>query len=304
MEENRFKDSEDCISFKVTEKTKNLESYLKRVHNISSRLIRKAVKDRNLYLNYQKVKRNKSVDVGDIISIILGDEEDNNLPQADVEVDIIYEDLDFLAINKQPYAVVHATKSHYMGTIANGIAYYFMEKDIRKKVRFINRLDRDTSGVLLIGKNSFGHQQISEQLSQKSIKKTYMTLVDGIVEVDSDTIDAPIEREDGEDSKIRIVRSDGKRAITHYEVVERYKDATLLKVVLETGRTHQIRVHLKHIGHPIIGDTLYFEESPYIGRQALHAYSVNIVKPRDGQEVVIRAELPQDMLNLIEKLKK
>lgn len=302
--EKKFIDSEDVVSFKVNRDSEKLENYLKSEYHISSRLIRRMVIEKSIYLNSEKVRRNVRVSKGDVITLIMADEDDNNLPEADIDLDIIYEDMDMIALNKQPYTVVHMTQGHPMGTIANGLAYHFLENKIKKKVRFINRLDRDTSGVLLVGKNSFAHQQVSKQFADNTVEKTYMTLVDGVVEEDRATIDAPIGREDGEDSIIRVVRPDGKRAVTHYEVVERYEGASLLKVRLETGRTHQIRVHLKHIGHPIIGDSLYFEESPLIDRQALHAYSMKLKTPRDKKEILLEADLPYDILRLIEEFKK
>lgn len=303
METTDFRDSESVISFEVKKDADNLEHFLKSEHDISSRLIRKLVRERMIFLNREKVRRNVSVKSGDVITLIMPDEEDNNLPQEEVALDIVYEDMDLVVLNKQPFTVVHTTKGHPIGTLANGLSYYFLVNGIKKSIRFINRLDRDTSGILLVGKNSFSHQQISSQFKNDTVEKTYLTIVDGLVESDSGTIDAPIEREDGEDSIIRIVRPDGKRSVTHYEVVERYKSSTLLKVRLETGRTHQIRVHLKHIGHPIIGDSLYFEESEHIDRQALHSYSMCINLPRTNERIELTAPMPEDMKNLINHLK-
>lgn len=304
MEDSKFQDSESCVSFKVKRDCDKLENYLKEDYGVSSRMIKRMVRDKSIYLNQEKVRRNVKVRKGDIIHLIMGDEEENSLPDPEVNLNIVYEDMDLLVLNKQPYTVVHTTRNHQMGTIANGVADYFITKDIKKRVRFINRLDRDTSGILLIGKNSFSHQQVSDQFKNDTVTKKYMTLVDGVVKADKGTIDAPIEREDAEESIIRVVRPDGKRAVTHFEVAERYKNATLLKVRLETGRTHQIRVHLKYMGHPIIGDELYFEKSPYIDRQALHSYYMEIEQPRTREKLMLEAELPEDMKNLIEVLKK
>lgn len=303
MKQIEFVESESMVSFKVEADSDNLEQFLKREYDVSSRLIKKMVRERSIFLNGEKVRRNVNVVKGDVISLFMQDEEDNNLPEPEMELDIIYEDIDLVVLNKKPFTVVHTTQGHPMGTLANGLAYYFLENNIKKKIRFINRLDRDTSGVLLVGKNSFAHQQISKQFKDNTVEKTYLTVVDGVVEADKATIDLPIERE-SEDSIMRVVRADGKRAVTHYQVVERYKNATLLKVRLETGRTHQIRVHLKHIGHPIIGDSLYFKESTDIDRQALHSHTMKIKLPRNKSEVELKAELPYDILNLIEKLKK
>ncbi|MDO5707075.1 MAG: RluA family pseudouridine synthase [Andreesenia angusta] len=302
MMDYNFTDDENTVSFKVNEDYENLEKYLKKEYEISSRMIKRMVREKSIYLNGKKVKRNVEIKKGDIITLLMQEEQDETLPDPDVKLDIVYEDNDLLVLNKQPFRVVHTTRNHQMGTIANGVVDYFIREGIKKRVRFINRLDRDTSGILLIGKNSFAHQQISKQFEADTVVKNYMTLVKGVVLKDSDTIDLPIEREDEENSIIRIVRADGKRAITHYQVIKRFKNASLLKVRLETGRTHQIRVHLKYIGHPIIGDSLYYKESPFIKRQALHSYSMEIDRPRTKERILLEAELPKDMKELIKKL--
>lgn len=302
LENLNFNNNKNIISFKVKRNHDKLENYLKEEYKISSRMIKRMVRDKSIYLNQENVKRNVKVKKGDIIYLFMKDEEENSLPDPNVKINIVYEDDDILVINKDPFTVVHTTKKHQMGTIANGICDYFLRKNINKKVRFINRLDRDTSGILLIGKNSFAHQQISEQFKRDEVVKKYLAIVNGVVKEHKGTIDEPIERE-SEDSIIRIVREDGKSSLTHYEVVERYKNASLLRVSLETGRTHQIRVHLKYIGHPIIGDELYFEKSNNIKRQALHSYYMEISQPRFKKKLKLEAELPEDMKKLIEVLK-
>ena len=210
--------------------------------------------------------------------------------------------MDILALNKPPFIVVHPTKSHGENTISNGIAYYFKENNINRKIRLVNRLDMDTSGVLLIAKSSFAHQQMALQFENNTVEKRYMTVVKGLVETDQDTINLPIGKEE-EKSIRKIVRPDGKKAITKYKVIERYKNATLLDIEIITGRSHQIRVHLNHIGHPVIGDTLYFESSPYINRQALHSYYLKLKQPRTKGELELKAELPKDIGKLINYLK-
>lgn len=303
MKEYDFIDSESIISFYVDRDSDNLEVFLKGRYNVSSRLIRRLVREKLIFLNRERVRRNVSIRKGDIITLVMEDEEDSNLPDSDVELDIIYEDFDLLVLNKQPFTVVHMTKGHPIGTIANGVSDYFLKNNIKKSVRFINRLDRETSGVLLIGKNAFSHQQVSHQFKNNTVKKYYIAIVEGIVKDDFGTIDKPIERE-SEDSMLREVNPEGKRAITHYEVIKRYKEATLLKVRLETGRTHQIRVHLKYMGHPIIGDSLYNKESSLISRQALHSYSMEIYQPRREKRLYLVADLPKDIKRLIEVLEK
>lgn len=294
-----YEESESVVKFKVNVDGEKVETILKTEFNISSRLFSKLIKSKGLFLNEEFAHRKDKAKTGDIITIVLPDESDTNLKQSDIDLDIIYEDIDLVLVNKQSNMVVHPTKNHPYGTILNAMSYYFEQKNINKKVRFVNRLDRDTSGILVIAKNCFAHQQMSKQFSEDTIEKGYMALVDGIVQKDKDTIDLPIEREN-EDSILRIVRDDGKRSITKYEVVERYKNTTLLKLKLETGRTHQIRVHLKHIGHPIVGDPLYNKEIELIDRQALHSYYLKFKTLRTKEIREVIADLPKDIKKVIE----
>ncbi|WP_352418902.1 RluA family pseudouridine synthase [Proteiniborus sp.] len=292
-----MKESESLIIFDINTTGLTIEEVLKQNYGISGRLFRRLQKNKQLYLNGKIAKSSVQVKKGDKIAMFMEDEIENTIP-IDIPIDIIYEDHDFLILNKQSNIVVHPTKSHQDDTIANGVAYYFKENNINKKVRFINRLDMGTSGVLVIAKNSFTHQQMSKQMEEGTIDKKYLAIVKGVVEKDQDVIDLPIGKEEDE-PMIRTVMDSGQNAITKYKVVERLGTATLLEVKIETGRTHQIRVHMKHIGHPIIGDELYDEPSPIINRQALHAFRFRFVQPRTGEEKDIEASLPNDMENLL-----
>lgn len=295
-----LKESENVVLFKAKHEDMTVEEVLFS-YNISGRLFRRLKKEKSIYLNGKTVKTKEKVNSGDIVSIVMEDEIDNTLPQ-DIPLSIVYEDYDLLVINKDPNIVVHPTKSHLEGTISNGISYYYKKNNIKKKIRFVNRLDMDTSGILIVAKNSFSHQQMAIQFEENSVEKKYLALVEGIVEMDEDIIDLPLGREEDKSIK-KVVIEDGKKAITRYKVVERYKDATLLEVQIYTGRSHQIRVHLEHIGHPIIGDTLYNRPSPFIDRQALHAYYIGARHPRTNEKIQFQVPLPEDMKNLIENLK-
>ncbi len=297
-----MKESENVIIFDINTPGMTIEEVLKEHYGISGRLFRRLQKSKELYLNGKIAKSNVIVKKGDRITMIMEDEIETSIP-IDIPIDIIYEDFDFLILNKQPNIVVHPTKSHQEDTIANGVAYYFKKHNINKKVRFINRLDMGTSGVLVIAKNSFTHQQMSAQMGEGTIDKKYLAVVKGIVEKDEDTIDLPIGKEENE-PMIRSVMDNGQNAITKYRVIDRFDTATLVEVKIETGRTHQIRVHMKHIGHPIIGDELYDEPSQIINRQALHAFEFRFKHPRTGEEKEIIASLPQDIENLLSKLRK
>ncbi len=295
-----FKNSEDVIVIEVDEEGKTLEEFLYD-KDISGRLFRKLFKQKNIFVNGANVRKEHILKSGDIISLVIEDEYEDTVPEF-IPLDIIYEDYDVLVLNKQPYIVVHPTKSHQQNTISNGISYYFKSKGINRKIRFVNRLDMNTSGILIVAKSSFAHQQMALQFERNQVEKKYIAVVDGVVEKDEDIIELPVGREE-EKSVKKIVTDDGKNAITKYKVLERYHDATLLDIQIFTGKSHQIRVHLNHIGHPIIGDTLYFKPSEHIGRQALHSYYLKIKLPRDGREMEFKAPIPEDIKNLIEFLK-
>ena len=199
--------------------------------------------------------------------------------------------------------VVHPTKSHYDKTIANGISYYIDNQKENVKIRFVNRLDMNTSGLVIVAKNAYAHHTLSTAMSENKVEKKYITVVDGIIKENEGTIDEPIYRPT-EDSIKRIIDERGQSSVTHYKVIERLENATVLEVSLETGRTHQIRVHMAHIGHGIIGDELYgYVDEELINRQALHAYKLEFEQPRTKEKLKFKADIPEDMKELISKLR-
>jgi 23S rRNA pseudouridine1911/1915/1917 synthase len=212
---------------------------------------------------------------------------------VDIPIDIIYEDEGLLIVNKQPHMVVHPTRSHQDNTLANGVAYYFKNKGIKRKVRFVNRLDMNTSGIVIIAKNPYVHNQLAEQMKENSVEKYYYAIVEGVLRGEG-TINEPIVRLREEDI-VRVVHPSGKESITHYRAEKTFNNMTLVKLKLITGRTHQVRVHMKHIGHPIVGDTLYGKESTLIDRQALHCYEMKFINPLSGEDLRVTCPLPEDM---------
>lgn len=297
---NLLKDSENIIVFQVDESGHSLEEFLFN-NRISGRYFRRLYREKNIFINGEFNKKNKLLKEGDIISIRMEDETENVHPEP-IPLDIIFEDMDLLVLNKQPFMVVHQTKSHQNNTISNGVSNYFKTKGIRKKIRFINRLDMDTSGILLVAKSPFAHQQMALQFENNEVEKRYLVVVSGIVEKDQGTIDLPIGREEDKSIK-KVVTLKGKDAITKYKVIERYRKASLLDVQILTGRSHQIRVHLNHMGHPIIGDTLYYKPSRYIERQALHSYYLKAKLPRNKEDIEFKAPMPDDIIKLINHIK-
>lgn len=269
--------------------------------NISSRLIRKCKNHKNIWLNGHTGSVNRIVREGDVISMLL-DHDENTFDPNPIPVTALYEDGDILAVEKQPFLVVHPTKGHPEGTLANALSHFQYQRGQNYKIRFINRLDRDTSGIVLIAKNAYAQQIISEQMQANLVDKVYVAIVEGVMTDDQGTIDLPIEREEALDIK-RIVMEDGLPSVTHYTVLERFDNATLVNIQLETGRTHQIRVHFSHIGHPVLGDVLYGASSTLINRQALHCHQMAFKPPREPEKICVTSEIPEDMSQAIIKLR-
>ena len=290
----------------VVEGTK-LREYLKREMGISTRLIRSASIQKRIFINNEVVKMNRAIKNGEIIKIDLEKEESQNIAPEKIDIDIVYEDEDILVVNKKPFMVVHPTKTYQSGTLANGVINYFMESNQNCIVRLVSRLDMNTSGLIIIAKNQFSHGMLSKAMSENKVEKRYLAIVHGIFKEKQGTIDKPIYRPEGiENGTRRVVDERGQRSITHYKVVEEFSDSSLVECKLETGRTHQIRVHLSYLGHPIYGDVLYGDgdnEGDLIERQALHAYGLDFKSPRTEKELSLRADLPDDMKGLIDKLK-
>lgn len=270
--------------------------------NFSVRSISKMKREQSVFVNGVFKKPSTKLKKGDLIEVKIEEEMANFEPQ-NLNLNILYDDFDIIMVNKPPFMVVHPTKSHFENTIANGVTDYIIKQNEKVKIRFVNRLDMNTSGLVIVAKNPYAQFVLSSDMKEDKVEKMYIAVVKGVVKEDRGTINAPIYRPT-EDSVKRIVHVDGQPSITHYEVVERLNDATVLKLRLETGRTHQIRVHLNHIGHGIIGDELYgYVDENLINRQALHAYSLKFKQPRTKENLEFEAQLPKDMEELIKKLK-
>ena len=285
-----------------------IREFLKEELELSSRLIRRAAIEKRIFVNKEVVRMRKILHTGDIVEVKLERVESQDIIPEKMNLNIVYEDDDILVLNKPPYTVVHPTRGYPTGTLANGILYYFNETNQNCIVRLVSRLDMDTSGLIIIAKNQYAHMALSKEMQLNHLEKRYLAVVHGHLEKEEGTIDLPIFKPENEESIFkRIIDERGQRSITHYKVIKKFEDADLVECLLETGRTHQIRVHLSHIGHPIYGDTLYGygqDEKELIPRQALHAYGLDFKSPRTKEQLSLRAELPKDILNLIYKLKR
>lgn len=280
-----------------------IKGLLKRERGVSTRLMRRMrYGDGGIYMNGKPAKLIDRIKAGDFVQVKFPIESSDFEPE-NIPFDVVYEDESLLAINKAPGYVVHPTKGHPNHTLANGIMKYMLDNDESYKIRFINRLDMNTSGLVLVGKNPHSQNHFTNQSKRGEIKKIYRAVVIGILEEDEGVIDLPIDKEK-EDGVKRVVREDGNPSVTEYRVIQRYKkDYTLVELNLITGRTHQIRVHMSHIGHPVVGDDLYGGSKPWlIDRQALHAYSLSFKHPITRKDIVLNASLPEDILELIKKL--
>lgn len=292
----------NIISYINEDENLTLKEVLLDKLNFSVRSLSKMKRYKTVKVNNQYIKPSDTVKKGDLIEVEIIEDMAEFQPQ-NLNLDILYDDFDIIMVNKPPFMVVHPTKSHFENTIANGVTDYIIKQKEKVKIRFVNRLDMNTSGLVIVAKNPYAQFVLSSDMKDDKVEKMYIAVVKGIVKEDFGTINESIYRPT-DDSVKRIVHEDGQPSVTHFEVVERLKDATVLKLRLETGRTHQIRVHLSHIGHGIIGDELYGHvDENLINRQALHAYSLKFNQPRTREILEFKAPLPKDMEELIEKLK-
>lgn len=289
--------TDNILNYTIQENDKTVKGIMAENLNFSRRLSKKLELNDCIFVNGKTARLNKSVFEGDILSVQFDEDEDEYDP-VEIPIDIAYEDNDLLAVNKPPYIVVHPTRSHQNNTVANGVAYYFRQRGIKRKVRLVNRLDMNTSGVVIIAKHPYAHNELSTQMKANTVEKYYYAVVEGIIKEDSGVINEPITRLNEEDI-LRVVHPLGKECITRYMVEKRMDNLTLVRLKLDTGRTHQIRVHMKHIGHPVLGDTLYGNESELIKRQALHCHEMRFTQPITKEEVVVKCPLPEDMRQIV-----
>ena len=288
-----------------------LDAFLARsVEDLSRSAAQKLIEDGCVQRNGGPAKKNDKLNVGDAISITIPEPKEVDITPTEMALDIVYEDEDLLVINKPKGLVVHPAAGHQDDTLVNGLLYALGDdlSGINGELRpgIVHRIDKDTSGLLAVAKNDRAHTFLASQLKDHTMARTYEAIVCGSFREDSGTVDAPIGRHPSDRKKMTVTERNSKRAVTHWEVVARYRGYTHVRCRLETGRTHQIRVHMAHIGHPILGDLVYGHKKPELGQdsQVLHAGQLCFIHPRDGRPVMVFAPLPDYFRQVLEKLER
>ncbi len=288
-----------------------LDAFLARsMENMSRSGAQKLLEEGHVLLGGKPGRKNDKLKPGDEITVTVPEPQLPDVVAKDIPLDIVYEDADVLVINKPKGLVVHPAAGHRDDTLVNGLLYAMGQElsGINGVLRpgIVHRIDKDTSGLLAVAKNDLAHTVLASQLKDHTMARTYEAIVCGSFREDSGTVDAPIGRHPTDRKKMTVTARNSKEAVTHWEVVARYRGYTHVRCRLETGRTHQIRVHMAHIGHPILGDTVYGHKKPELGQdsQVLHAGLLCFRHPRDGRPVMVSAALPEYFAEVLQKLER
>ena len=288
-----------------------LDAFLARcAEGLSRSAAQKLIEEGQVTRNGRPGKKNDKLNVGDTVEYTIPEPKEVDIVATEMQLDIVYEDEDVLVINKPKGLVVHPAAGHQDDTLVNGLLYAMGDdlSGINGELRpgIVHRIDKDTSGLLAVAKNDLAHTVLASQLKDHTMARTYEAIVCGSFREDSGTVDAPIGRHPSDRKKMCVIARNSRDAVTHWEVVKRYRGYTHIRCKLETGRTHQIRVHMAHIGHPILGDTVYGHKKPELGlsSQCLHAGALCFRHPRDGRPVMVFAPLPDYFRQVIEKLER
>ena len=297
------------LEIKVNEEDKGLriDSFLADSSDLSRSQIQKLIEEGRVLVNNETTVSRYKVNPGDFITAEYLEQTPTDIKPKDIALDIVYEDEDLIVINKPKGLVVHPAAGNYDNTLVNALLYHCKElSDINGYYRpgIVHRIDKDTSGLLMVAKNDQAHESLAKQLKDKTSLRKYVALVHGVIPHEKGTINAPIGRSKV-NRKMQAIREDGKPAVTHFKVLERFNDFTLVELTLETGRTHQIRVHMKYIGYPLAGDPVYGPSKTLKGNgQFLHAKLLGFTHPVTGQQMVFEAPLPEIFEKTLEKLRK
>ncbi len=293
----------------ITEKKQRLDKYIaSKINQLSRSKVQKLIKSGYVtsLVDKKKIYVARTARVGEIYKIIIADTSCNPCLSQCKNLDVLYEDKYFAVINKPPGLTVHSGIGTKNDTLVNILLKLYGTRNLSSKENrpgIVHRLDKDTSGLMLIAKDNITHSKLAEAISLRKISRKYITVVKGVPKVPSGKINANIAPYPKDRKKMHISKNGGKSAITHYNLVRKINDKySVIQCMLETGRTHQIRVHMKHMGYPIIGDVLYGKASPFIKRQALHAYEIKFLHPYTKEKLLIQIEMPEDIGNLVANL--
>lgn len=305
MQEFHFLITEECENERLDKALSELTD-----DTVSRSYLQKLIKDNQIFVNNKPQKASYKLKVDDYVSFEIPDHTEPDIVPEKMDLDILYEDEDVIVVNKPKGMVVHPAAGHFEHTLVNGLMYHCKDSlsGINGVLRpgIVHRIDKDTTGSIIACKNDMAHKEIAAQLKEHSIVRKYRAICAGVIKEDDGTVNAPIGRDEKDRKKMSVNPKNGKEAITHYRVLERFKDYTYIECVLETGRTHQIRVHMASIGHPLLGDEVYSSRKwPYkLVGQTLHAYILGFKHPRNSQYIETVAPLPEYFVLLLDKLRK
>lgn len=296
------------MQYKVTEDAnERIDNYLIKILNKSRSKIQNLIKTENVKVNNKIIKNSYIVKQNDNIEINEIEEQPLSAKAEKMDLDIVYEDDDIIVVNKQNGLVVHPAVGNPTGTLVNGLMYH--SKNLSKvngefRPGIVHRIDAFTTGLLVVAKNDYAHEFLARQLENKTTHRIYVALVWGVINEDTGTIDAPIGRDKKDRKKMAVTSENSKNAVTHFKVIERYKDATLIELKLETGRTHQIRVHMNYINHPVVNDSVYGKRKLIDETgQCLHAKELGFIHPTTKKYMCFTSELPKEFINILNKFK-
>ena len=282
-----------------------IDRFLASELDISRSKIQKLIEEEKVFVNGKVVPSSYAVKIDDKIEV----QDDLNynikVEAEDIPIDIVYEDDDLLIINKESGMVVHPAPGHYHGTLVNALLYlYPLNSGEKERPGIVHRLDKDTSGLMVVAKNEWTHEKLSEMISTKLVERKYLAIVQGVIKHDTGEIDAPIGRDSHNRQKMAVTDVHGKDAITHFKVLEKLNNSTYIECKLDTGRTHQIRVHMAYIGHPVLNDPLYGRGKCSEFGQMLHSYSIRFNHPRTNKKLFFTVNPPKEFQEKLEELRK
>ncbi len=293
------------MEIKVEVNDIRIDKYLSNNTELSRSKIQKLIKDNKILVNDKIVNNSYKVSIGDIIKILEVNLESHEIKPSNIKLDVVYEDSDLLVINKASGMVVHPAPGNYEDTLVNALVGKYELSNNGERPGIVHRLDKDTSGLMLVAKNDYTHERLAKMIQDKEVERYYLALVSGTFNHETGTIDAPIGRDPKNRELMCVTSLNSKKAITHFKVLKRYPKYTLIECKLETGRTHQIRVHMKYINHPVVNDPLYGKVvSNNDFGQLLHSYKIKFKHPRTGEVLEFMKDPPQEFYKILEEVTK